>query len=125
MKLSAMHAGAVLLISAASPAMAAQSEQEGYRTNALGVSAILSGDYKTAAWQLDRKDGVSERDPAWLINRANAYAGLGRYQEASQAYRAAMEARPIMLTLADGSVRSSREIARAAINRLGTSYAGL
>ncbi|WP_336963561.1 tetratricopeptide repeat protein [Sphingobium aquiterrae] len=115
-------AGAVLL-SFSGAAMAAQQEEVGYKAGALGLSAIVSGDYATAVHQLNAPGGAGAHDPARLINLGNAYAGMGRYGDAHAAYSAAYAAPAIDLTLADGSVKSSRMIAREAMRRLPASHA--
>src|SRR3546814_14508827 len=56
-------------------------------------------------------------DPARLINLGNAYAGLGRMNDAREAYKSARYAPEGMLVLADGSEASSRDIARKAMRR--------
>ena len=119
-----MLAGAALLASIPGMAQAGEKAAEvGYKPGALGVSAILDGDYATAAARLASMDGTTAGDPARLINLGNAYKGLGRYQDAARAYRAAMKAMPVDLMTADGNVVPSRTIARQGLDRLPRSFA--
>lgn len=111
--------GAALLAMGISASASAGTQTEiGYAPGALGVSAILSGDYDAAAQKLNSLEGTTKRDPARLINLGNAYAGLGRTADADRAYRKALKAMPVDLLLADGSVASSRDVAREARSRL-------
>jgi len=124
-KRSLMTIGVALLSLGVSASASAGTQTEiGYAPGALGVSAILSGDYNAAAQRLNSLEGTTKRDPARLINLGNAYAGLGRTADADKAYRKALKAMPVDLLLADGTMASSREIAREALSRLPrTTYA--
>ncbi|MDX3910971.1 MAG: tetratricopeptide repeat protein [Sphingobium sp.] len=118
-KRSFVTMGAALLAMGISASASAGTQTEvGYAPGALGVSAILSGNYDAAAERLNSLEGTTKRDPARLINLGNAYAGMGRTADADRAYRKAMKAMPVDLLLADGSVASSRDIAREALSRL-------
>jgi len=100
------------------PAMAQNASEIGYKQGALGVSSMLAGDYANAAAQLNSLDGVTATDPARLLNLGAAYAGMGRYADAHAAYEKAFWAKPVDLTLADGSIRSSRSLAREGLRRI-------
>ncbi|MGD9812344.1 MAG: tetratricopeptide repeat protein [Sphingobium sp.] len=105
----------------ASPALAANPGED---TGSV-AHALLSGDYVGAEAQIAAMGPEASRDAVMLINLGNAYAGMGRRADAQLAYRAAIQAEPdVELDLADGSVRTVREVATEAINRLGVAYAG-
>lgn len=116
-------AGAALLAFIPGVAMAGQATEVGYQPGALGVSAILEGDYAKAAARLSSMEGTTAGDPARLINLGHAYKGLGRYQDAERAYRAAIKAMPVELMTADGNVVLSRTVARQGLERLPRSFA--
>lgn len=124
-KRSVMIIGAALLATGISTsALAAPQTEIGYTPGALGVAALMQGDYDAAASRLSSLEGTTVGDPARLINLGNAYAGMGRTADADKAYRSAVKAMPVDLMLADGSIKSSRAIAREAMSRLRrTTYA--
>lgn len=78
--------------------------------------SLAEGDVETAIAQLEARLLEDPEDPALLINLGSAYAGAGRYERASAAYRAAIDS-PIRyrLELADGSWVDSRRAARRAM----------
>lgn len=96
----------------------------GYGSGSLGVAALVNGQYDMAAARLNSLEGTTAGDPARLINLGNAYAGMGRLKDADTAYRAAIKAMPVDLQMADGSISSSRTVAKMALKRLSrTTYA--
>lgn len=102
------------------PAVAARSDDSVRQV----ADALLAGDYVGAEARIAQL-GMDKSDPVMLINLGNAYAGMGRKADAQIAYNAALNsAEEIDLDMADGSVRSSREVAQVALDRLGTRYAG-
>ncbi len=104
----------------ADPAFAASSDEQ---TPAV-AKALLSGDFVSAETQIAQQGAGASSDPVALINLGNAYAGMGRRADAQLAYRAAIKADPnVELDMADGSVRTVREVATTAMQRLGTDYA--
>jgi len=89
------------------------------------AAALMSGDYVSAESNIAAQGIRDNNDPAMLINLGNAYAGMGRRADAQLAYKAALNAdEDVYLDMADGSVRSSREVALDALQLLGTNYAG-
>lgn len=89
------------------------------------ANAIAVGNYVGAEAMIARLSREDRMDGALLINLGNAYAGMGRRADAEIAYQAAINADPDMeLDLADGSVRSVREVANDGLRFLGVSYAG-
>ncbi len=89
----------------------------------LAAASLQAGDFARAVSRLKAIDPDALNDPARLINLGNAYAGLGRREDAKQAYRAARYAPDNMLLLADGTEASSRDIAGKALRRLEATYA--
>jgi len=88
------------------------------------AQAIEAGNYVSAEQQIARLSERGDVDAAVLINLGNAYAGMGRRADAELAYKAAMRADPTMeLEMADGSVRSVREVASDGLRLMGVSYA--
>lgn len=77
------------------------------------------GDNAQAVSQILTSAQVSRHDPAKLLNLGRAYARMGRMEEASNMFAAAMQSRDTVdLVLADGRVMNSKDAARKA-------YAGL
>jgi len=118
--------GLVVLASAVPGAAIAASEEVvvvGVMDGQLAAKSLMAGRYERAAERLAaaRPDGAN--DPARLINLGNAYAGMGRIADAREAYRSARFAPDSTLVLANGQEGSSREIARRALGRLGSSFA--
>ena len=102
----------------ATPASAAGADDD----TAMVSKALLSGDYINAEAQIAQQ-GL-KNDPAMLINLGSAYAGMGRRADAQLAYKAALEADAQYLETADGTVRSSHQIAADGLRFLGVSFAG-
>lgn len=86
------------------------------------AAALMTGNYVEAEARI-AAGGMSRDDPAMLINLGNAYAGMGRRADAQLAYRAALGMPDEDLDLADGTVRSSHEIAASAMRHLGVGFA--
>lgn len=109
------------LVMAAGPAAAAKADDDLKPV----AAALMDGDYTGAEARIAALGLTDRNDPAMLINLGNAYAGMGRRADAQLAYRAALDADAEMdLDMADGSVRSSREVARDALHQLGVDMAG-
>lgn len=89
----------------------------------LAAKALTSGQFEAARRRLAPMPVYGENDPARLINLGNAYAGLGRVDQAREAYRAARFAPETVLVLANGDEQSSRTVATRALDRLTPSYA--
>lgn len=104
----------------AGPAFAASSDEQ----TPVIAKALLSGDFVSAESQIAQQGPEASKDPVALINLGNAYAGMGRRADAQLAYRAAIKADPnAELDMADGSVRTVRQVASTAMQRLGVDYA--
>lgn len=127
MKMAAISA--VLAMAAIVPgaAMAASDAQDlvvvGVPDGRLAAKAISGGNFEAARRKLEPMRVFGENDPARLINLGNAYAGLGRMDQAREAYRAARFAPEQVLTLANGMEESSRAVAQRALGRLNPAYA--
>lgn len=89
----------------------------------LAAKALSSGNFEAARRRLEPMPVYGENDPARLINLGNAYAGLGRMDQAREAYRAARFAPETVLVLANGDEQSSRAVATRALGRLNPAYA--
>jgi Flp pilus assembly protein TadD len=110
--------GALAAAMLAVPASAQTQTEVGYKAGALGVADMMRGDYDAAAASLNSLNGVSAHDPARLINLGTAYANLGRMADAEKAYIAAISAPQVDLTMADGTIRSSRDVAKDGVRRV-------
>jgi len=113
----------LLLTAAAAPqatAPAATPSQEiNYEQGQLGFAAMRSGRNDEAIAQLERSSAELPDDPARLINLGNAYARVGRMEEARATLRRAVELQQHFdLVLADGRVVDSRRAAIYALDRL-------
>ncbi len=92
--------------------------ETGYQPGALGVAAIERGDWSRAEELLNASTAAKASDPAWLINMGNVYQATGRHDLAIVMWQRALEApQPHMLQLQDGSVASSADVARLALER--------
>ena len=111
-------AAGLLIVSA--PALVAPAEGEiGYSQGTLGYDALMAGDNETAVKQLETAEGISENDPARLINLGQAYARTGRTGEAAEMFMTAINSKhSFALVLSDGTVIDSREAAKLALNNL-------
>lgn len=119
-RIVSLVAAAATLGAVAAPAMAQQPAEVGYQPGALGVSAILQGNYSQAEAQLAALQGVQSDDPARLLNLGQVYQRTGRMAEAAAAYRAARDSRhPFDVVLASGKVMSTRDVALIALKRIG------
>ncbi|MGE4409144.1 MAG: tetratricopeptide repeat protein [Sphingomonadales bacterium] len=88
------------------------------------AAALMQRDYAGAEAQISAFGLTGKEDPAMLINLGNAYAGMGRKADAQLAYKAALNSGMDMdLDMADGSVRSSRAVARDGLRQLGVDLA--
>lgn len=112
-------ASILLLTIGATPALADDLAGEGL----LASGALAQGDYARAARQLKAVPPRAMEDPARLINLGNAYAGLGRMNDARVAYQEAARAPEMQVALADGTEASSRDVARRALGRIQSTYA--
>lgn len=112
----------VPLIGLALPAVAAEKQaprvETGFEVGALGLAAIDRRDWSAAEQQLLATRGVSTNDPARLINLGRVYAETGRHNLAIASFRKAMESpHPYAVTLGDGTVATTDQVARAALAR--------
>lgn len=111
--LASLAASASAAAYAAPPLM----EHDGYEPGSLAVAAIGRGDWTMAESLLTRR-GVSEDDPARLINLGRVYMETGREGMALSAWRqAAAGKHHFEVETADGQVISTRELALQLIDR--------
>ena len=113
----AISALALLLGACATNSQTATVET-GYEPGALGVAAIERGDWSRAE-ELHKANATAQtKDPAWLINMGNVYQATGRHDLAIAMWQRALEMpRHHMVELQDGSVASTADVARRALDR--------
>lgn len=108
--------GSCLVLLAGSASAALASEEIGYPTGALGLSAIERGDWAMAERQLTREGGAV--DPAKLINLGEVYYRTGRSGAAFRMWEAALAApEHFLVHTRDGRVVSTEALAREALSR--------
>lgn len=91
--------------------------------SSMSNDALANGQYRTAIAELSAGTPAELNDPARLINLGTAYAKLGNFEQASDAFRRAMYSDVRYdLELADGSVVDSRDAARLALAKLNKDY---
>lgn len=107
------------LAAAAGPALAQSQYEIGYDRGSLGFEALISNQNQLALEQLQRDRSVPDNDPAKLINIGRAYARLGDFDRAEEAFTAALFCKDEMdLVLADGREMNSRKAAKLALKEL-------
>ncbi len=105
---------AVLMVTQASTATPI--ETTGVETHDVGYDTIASGEARNAIAQLEAARAENPDDPALLINLGAAYAAVGEYDLAQQAYRDAIASEDrYELELANGDWIDSRRAARMAL----------
>ncbi len=119
MKLLIVGALVTGMMSIAAHAQPTVNGETAYPKGSIGYEALVRGDNERAVSQILASEQVSRHDPAKLLNLGRAYARMGRVEEASTLFAAAMQSRDTVdLVLADGRVMNSKDAARKA-------YAGL
>ncbi len=110
---------AFLLIAQAGPSAA--TTQPDIETRDVAYETIASGEAREAIVRLEQARAENPGDPALLINLGAAYAAVGDYQLAEQAYRDAIASDDrYELELASGEWVDSRHAARLALLSLET-----
>jgi tetratricopeptide (TPR) repeat protein len=108
-----------LLATVAGPAFAEPQYEVGFDRGSLGYEALISNKNQQALEQLARDRSVPNTNPAKLINIGRAYARLGDYSRAKEAFTAALTCKEDMdLVLADGREMNSRKAAKLALVHL-------
>jgi hypothetical protein len=109
-------AAAALSLSACATSGPAPMVENGYQRGALAVAAIDRGDWTAAEKLLLKKQGVSEDDPARLINLGKVYLETGRTGAALSAWRLALASdKHFMVETRDGRTVSTADLAAKAI----------
>ncbi len=105
---------AILMVTQASTATPI--ETSGIESRDVGYESIASGEARSAIAQLEAARTENPDDPALLINLGAAYAAVGEYELAQQAYRDAIASEDrYELELANGDWIDSRRAARMAL----------
>ncbi|SFR76788.1 hypothetical protein [Sphingomonas jatrophae] len=87
---------------------------EDYAPGALALSAMERQDWAAAERALT---SGSAKDAGQLINLGEVYYRSGRPTQAAAAWRAAAEAKPVLVYTRDGRVVSTADLAREALAR--------
>mgnify|MGYP000035344798 CR=1 FL=1 len=105
---------AILLIAQAGPA--ATANDTGMEVRDVAYDTLVSGEAREAIARLEAAREENPGDPALLINLGAAYAAVGEYRLAEQAYREAISSDDrYELELANGEWIDSRRAARMAL----------
>lgn len=116
MRMPALVAFTAVSLSACATAGPAPLVEQGYQRGALGVAAIERKDWAAAEANLMEMRGVSETDPARLINLGKVYMETGRTGEAMSAWRLALASdKHRMVETRDGRIVSTEALARQAL----------
>ena len=104
----------VLLAVLATPAVA---------KDRVGYQAIAAGNVVQAERTLDAERAIFPQKPELMLNLAAIYARTGREAQARTLYGQVLEQDAVAMDLADGSVRSSHDLAHLGLTRLTTTMA--
>lgn len=105
---------AILMIAQVGPTAATTPPD--IETRDVQYETIVSGETREAIAQLEQARAENPEDPALLINLGAAYAAIGEYRLAEQAYRDAIASDDrYELELANGDWIDSRRAARLAL----------
>lgn len=111
---------AALLLAQAGPSAA--TTQPDIETRDVAYETIVAGETREAIARLEAARAENPGDPALLINLGAAYAAIGEYDRAEQAYREALTSEERYdLELANGDWIDSRQAARLALVSLSDS----
>lgn len=103
----------LLSVSVATPALAASADDA-----SLGTAAITSGNWESAEREILAARDVSPSDPARLINLGKIYMATNRSALAIATWQKALAQKDhYMVQLADGSMASTADVARTALER--------
>lgn len=118
MRMPTLLALTAIGLSACASTQSAGLMENGYNPGALAVAAIDRGDWGRAEQLLMRMNGVSEDDPARLINLGKVYMETGRPGMALTAWRQALASdRHLMVETIGGQWVSTEDLARKALAR--------
>src|SRR5688572_16303976 len=97
----------------------AADEQDALAQSEAAYEELNAGQTDEAIRRLEAALKENHSDPALLINLGTAYTRAGRYDQARDAFRAAIASEDrYQLQLADGTWEDSRKAARIALNSL-------
>ncbi|MEG8040563.1 tetratricopeptide repeat protein [Sphingomonas sp. LR60] len=89
----------------------------------VGYQAIAAGSLAKAEQTIDAERAIFPDRPELMLNLAAVYARTGREAQARALYGDVLDREPVALDMADGSVRTSHELARVGMMRLTTAMA--
>ncbi|VXC44749.1 tetratricopeptide repeat protein [Sphingomonas sp. 8AM] len=89
----------------------------------VGYQAIAAGSLGKAEQTIAAERAIFPDRPELMLNLAAVYARTGRETQARALYGDVLDREPVAMDLADGSVRTSHELARAGMARLTTTMA--
>lgn len=90
-----------------------------YEQREAAFEELTTGENESAIARLEAALEQTPGDPALLINLGTAYSREGRFDEARDAFRSAMQSDDrYRVQLADGSWEDSRRVARMALDSL-------
>ncbi|MFB0612694.1 tetratricopeptide repeat protein [Aurantiacibacter poecillastricola] len=106
----------IAALMAAQAGTAVDVNDRGPETRDVQYDALVSGETEAAIERLEDARADNPNDPALLINLGAAYAAVGDYAKAEEAYRAAsVSEERYELELANGDWIDSRRAARMAL----------
>lgn len=89
----------------------------------VGYQAIAAGSLAKAEQTITAERAIFPDRPELMLNLAAVYARTGREAQARALYGEVLDREAVAMDLADGSVRTSHELARAGLGRLSTAMA--
>ncbi|MFK3889050.1 tetratricopeptide repeat protein [Sphingomonas sp. NPDC079357] len=89
----------------------------------VGYQAIAAGSLTTAEQTITAERAIFPDRPELMLNLAAVYARTGRQAQARALYADVLGREAVAMDMADGSVRTSHELARTGLTRLTTAMA--
>lgn len=89
----------------------------------VGYQAIAAGSLAKAEQTIDAERAIFPDRPELMLNLAAVYARTGREAQARALYGDVLDRESVALDMADGSVRTSHDLARTGMMRLTTAMA--
>lgn len=89
----------------------------------VGYQAIAAGSLAKAEQTIAAERAIFPDRPELMLNLAAVYARTGREAQARALYGDVLDRAPVAMDMADGSVRTSHELAHVGMSRLTTTMA--